>query len=84
MKKNPLTLMGGLAPGSAHPIARPSAWSPIDMNENIPPHVSVECVLFDGGGPLPYGLWNNPVQRAKFCCGCTALSRLSSKKHKTE
>ena len=42
MKKNPLTLMGGLAPGSAHPIARPSAWPPIDMNENIPPHVSVE------------------------------------------
>ena len=36
----PLTPMGVLAPGSAH--ARPSAQPPIDVSENIPPHVSAE------------------------------------------
>ena len=37
---NPLTLMGVVAPGSAH--ARPSARPPIDMSGNFPPHVCAE------------------------------------------
>ena len=39
-KKIPLTLMGVLAPGSAH--ARPSAQPPIDVSGNFSAHVSAE------------------------------------------
>ena len=38
----PLTLMGVLAPGSAH--ARPSAQPPIDMSGNFPAHVPTEPI----------------------------------------
>ena len=40
IEKFPLTLMGFLAPGSAH--ARPSAQPPIDMSVNFPAHMSAE------------------------------------------
>ena len=40
LAKFPLTLMGALAPGSAH--ARPSGQPPIDVSGNFPAHVSAE------------------------------------------